>query len=215
VRTRLVTTVLVAGLVLASVASADNYTIRLNSADNAAARATVLRPADLGTSASWRGGMMKPDLSYLSCPNYDPKHSDLVVTGAAQSTFANSLLRFDSEAELLQTAAMLRLDWQRSVLAPTALPCFRSVIRKGLGPGARNISLRRIAFPAVAPYTAAFRVLFDVTASGKSLHLFIDLVLIGRGRTEITLSTIAPLASKAAVLPAEIRLARILASRAT
>ena len=60
--------------------------IKLNAADQAAARAVVIRRADLGSSG-WAGGPLKPDLSTgPTCPNYDPKVSDLVLTGAARTT---------------------------------------------------------------------------------------------------------------------------------
>jgi hypothetical protein len=51
------------------------------------------------------------------------------------------------------------------------------------------------------------------SASTTPLRLFVDLVLVGRGRTEITLTTTAPLVASSAIRAAEIRLARLLASR--
>jgi hypothetical protein len=57
--------------------------IKFNAADQAAARAVVIRRADLG-STGWAGGPTKPDLSSgPTCANYHPKVSDLVLTGAA------------------------------------------------------------------------------------------------------------------------------------
>jgi hypothetical protein len=43
----------------------------------------------------------------------------------------------------------------------------------------------------------------------------VDVILVGRGHTEITLTTTAPALAAASVVPAELRLARLLASRAT
>ena len=60
--------------------------IKFNPADQAAARAVVIRRADLGSSG-WVGGPTKPDLSSgPTCANYHPKVSDLVLTGAARTT---------------------------------------------------------------------------------------------------------------------------------
>src|SRR5436305_11181987 len=88
--------------------------IRYNAADQAAARATVLRRSDLLPSTGWTGGRTKPDLSPPpSCPNYHPKQSDLVLTGAAQSNFRRGPLVIGNEVQILKTRRMVRLDWQR------------------------------------------------------------------------------------------------------
>jgi hypothetical protein len=203
--------VVAVALVLSAAAWADNYKFRFNAADQAAARAAVLQRADLGTAVSWKGGATKPDLSAQpNCPNYHPVPSDLVVSGAAESDFSTTGLELDSEAELLQTASMVRLDWQRS-LTPALLPCLRSQFARTVG--AKLVSLKRIAFPHVATHTAAFRILVDVAAAGSTAHVMVDVVLIGRGRTEISLRTTAPFANTQVVTAAEVRLARILVSR--
>src|SRR6266480_2918024 len=91
--------------------------IRFNAVDQAAARAVLIRRADLGSSG-WQGGPVKPDLSTgPTCPNYHPKVSDLVVTGAAESIFHRSVFQLGNIVEILQTRRMVRLDWQRTVLA--------------------------------------------------------------------------------------------------
>ena len=46
------------------------------------------------------------------------------------------------------------------------------------------------------------------------MHAFRDLVVLTRGRTEITMALLAPLDASAGLRPVEIRLARLLASRA-
>ena len=43
--------------------------------------------------------------------------------------------------------------------------------------------------------------------------MVIDLLLAGRGRTEITLTTVAPYEARAQITPAEARLARVLVAR--
>lgn len=108
---------------------------------------------------------------------------------------------------------MVRLDWQQSVQAPGAVPCLRSYLLKTSGSHSKLVSFARIAFPHIATYTAAFRVLLDVQAQGKTVRVIVELVLVGRGRTEITLTAIAPAAAQAAVSAATLRLARILVAR--
>jgi hypothetical protein len=132
------------------------------------------------------------------------------LTGAAETEFSQGALDFDSEAQVLATARMVRLDWRRVVLAPGLLPCLRSHAAPA---GTKVVSLRRIPFPHVATYTAALRFVTDVSASGSKVRVFVDIVLVGRGRTEITLRTTAPYVARAPVKAAEIRLARILVGR--
>jgi hypothetical protein len=215
-RTRLIAffVLVMAALTLVSTAAADKQKIHLTAAGQAAARAAVLRKADLGGASGWTGGARKPDLSSeVVCANFHVKESDLVLIGAAKTVWKHSGLEIESSAEVLQTARMVRLDWQRTVLSPKLLPCLRSTAKKGAAPGVRLVSLRRIAVPQIATYTAAYRIVMDVKASATTVRVMSDLLLVGRGRTEITLSTMAALAAKSVVWPAEIRLARVLAAR--
>ena len=205
-----------AALLFAGAAIADKEQIHLTSAGQAAARAAVMHRADLGAATGWTGGFKKPDLSSgTGCANFNPKQSDLVLVGAAETAFKHPGVEFDSEAQVLETPAMVRLDWQRTVLAPQVLPCLRSNLKKQLTASQRLVSARRIPFPAVAPYVRAYRTTVDVKSAAGTARVFVDLVLVGRGSTEITLTTTAPLIAEPAVRAAEVRLARILAGRAT
>lgn len=58
--------------------------------------------------------------------------------------------------------------------------------------------------------TAALRT---VVEAGPGTRLVIDLVALGKGRTEITLTVAAPVASTGALARAEQRLARRLVAR--
>ena len=140
-----------AALVLAGVAGADREKIHLTSAGQEAARAGVVTRADLGTAGAWTGGARKPDLgSTSSCPGFHPKESDLVLNGAAETRWRGSGIQIDSEAEILQSERMLRLEWQRTVLAPQLLRCLRASSAKQLGPNVRLVSVERVPFPKIA-----------------------------------------------------------------
>jgi hypothetical protein len=90
--------------------------VKFNMADQAAARAAVLRLADLGPSG-WKGGNVKPDLSPGPiCANYRPKQSDLVLTGVAESSFYGAFNAF-SGARVLRTVQMRR-DWLAKIRFP-------------------------------------------------------------------------------------------------
>ncbi len=189
--------------------------IKFNAADQAAARATVVRRSDLRPSSGWSGGRVKPDLSPApTCPNYHPKQSDLVLTGAAESRFQRGAVAIDSEVQVMQTRRMVRLDWQREILAPGTISCQRRTLAKSLGSTAKVVSFKRISFPHVARYTAVFRALIDVHVfGGRTSHLLLDAVLIGRNRSEISLTIMVPASARPALEAAERRLARKLVSR--
>lgn len=202
--------VALAALVAAGAAQANR--IRLTRADQARARISVVRRSDLGASG-WQGGAKKPDLASGSgCVGYHPKDSDLVTTGAAETEFTNGALTFDSEVVLLQTATMVGVDWRRSV-RPAALVCLKQLLARELGSRASIVSAARTAFSPVGRYTANFRIVSDVDAPGRHVRILIDVLLVGQGRAELTLTTIAPYAARVAVQGAELRLARLVAGR--
>jgi hypothetical protein len=190
--------------------------IRFNAADQAAARATVLRRSDLGSTAGWTGGRAKPDLSPgPTCANYHPKQSDLVLTGAAQSSFRNGPVAIGNQVQVMKTRRMVRLDWQREILAPGAIPCLRRDLAKDLGSSATIRSFRRIPFPRIATYAAEFRALVDVRVlGGRTADLVVDAVLVGRGRSEISFTVAGPAAERPTLSAAERHLARKVAARA-
>jgi hypothetical protein len=206
--------VAVLGLSIVGTAQADKERIHLTKAGQAAARAAVVTRADLGTTAVWTGGRQKPDLSSTPpCPSFDPKQSDLVLNGAARTTWKSNGIRIDSLAQVLQTRRMVRLDWRRTVLAPQVLPCLRVGLTKQLDSATRLVSIDRIGFPKLATYTAAVRAVLDVKTPTGTVRVMSDVVLFGAGRSELTLTVTAPLAARAPVRQAEIRLARLLVSR--
>lgn len=201
---------LAAGVVLA--ATPNKEKIALTAAGQAHARAEVLRQGDLG--AAWSGGSKKPNLSStMPCKSYQPKQSDLVLIGAAETSWKTQGSQIESEAQVLRTAAMVSRDWQRTVLAPQVLPCLRQGFAKALGSNAKLVSFRRVAFPHVATYTRAFRAIASVTTQIGPVRVEIDFLAMGGGRNELTLTLTGPAAVKASMQRAEVRLARILAAR--
>ena len=187
--------------------------VRFTRADQAAAKAAVLRVRDLGSSG-WSGGPVTPDLnSGPSCAGYAPKQSDLVVTGAAETAWHRTGLELRSVAQVLKTRAMVARDWQRTVADPRAVTCLRGAVTKGLTSSERLVSFKRLAFPRLATYGTAYRALIDVSAQGAHARMLADLVLVGRGRTELTLMIAAPAGAAATIAAADARLARALLVR--
>jgi hypothetical protein len=198
----------------AMASASDKARVSFTAADQAAARAAVLHRADLGTAGGWTGGATKPDLSStLNCPGYTPKQSDLVVTGAAAANYHHTGLVLQSQAQVLKTATMVALDWRRSVVSPRAVACLRSTMAKSLPKGQRLVSFEKLSFPHLAQYAAAYRALVDVAASGQHVRVVVDVVLVGRSRTEVSFSVGAPAAARSTLPAAELRLASLLLAR--
>lgn len=199
-----------AGVVLAANPSKER--IELTRAGQAQAKAEVLRRADVGSG--WRGGFKKPDLSStMAGCNYRPKQSDLVLNGAAETTWQKQVSEIDSEAQVLRTPKMVRLDWQRTVLAPQVMPCLRKGFAKSLGANGKLVSFGRVAFPRLATYTRAYRAVADLTTALGKLRLDIELVVFGAGRNELTLTVSGLASTRASLRSTELRLARLLVSK--
>ena len=88
---------------------------------------------------------------------------------------------------------MVQRDRQRTLESAGSLPCRPTKVAKELGP---VVSLRKSDFPKIAPLTRAYRGRADMQqAEGKTLRALIDVVALGIGRNETTLTFIyrAPL----------------------
>jgi hypothetical protein len=191
--------------------AADKQPIRFNAADQAAAKAVTLKAADLGPG--WKGGPKKPDLSLDDkCPT---KVSDLVITGAASSKFQGPGVSVTTESEVLQSPSMVAADWRRSVGNAGVMACIRSELMKTDEAGVTMVSFKRVAFPKLAKYAARFRTVVDYDQSGSSVRALIDMVVVGKGRTEITLVLTTRYADRAQADGVEQALAKLLVSRVT
>ena len=94
-----------------------------------------------------------------------------------------------------------------------AVACLRQTTQKQLGSNATVVSFAKLPFPHLAPYAALFRGVIRVQAQGQTVRLLSDLVLVGRNRTELTLSVVGPAQAKKQISAAEYRLARALIAR--
>jgi len=192
--------------------TADKEKIARTAAANAQARAEVLRRADLGTG--WSGGFRKPVLNAPQPCSYRPKQSDLVIVGAAETTWAKPAYEIESEAQVLRTAAMVGRDWRRTVLAPQVLPCLRQAFQKLLGSHGKVLSIGRVAFPRLTSHTRAWRLLAEVKdGTGGTVPFESDFVALAAGRNEVSLTLSASGASRASLRADTLRLARVLAHR--
>jgi hypothetical protein len=185
---------------------------RLNAADQAAAKAATLKLSDFAAGSGWKGGAVKPDLTSDSpCVS---KVSDLVVTGSAKSDFNATAAgtRITSETEILESAAMVTADWQRTVGNAAFMACTRKEYSRPEA-GFKVISFKKLAFPKLTRYAARYRIIADVGTPQSPLKVLVDIILLGQGRSETTLMFSAPYVAHAAVDSAERRLAQTLVSR--
>jgi hypothetical protein len=204
-------------LVFVAAAGADKEKVRLTKADETKAGTTLLKLSDLGGGASgWSGGRTPPPPDTpLRCAGVEPAHGDLVVTGRAAADFMHPGLEFDNEVELLKTARMVKLDWQRSVGQAALLPCLRKQVMRSLRNNETFVSFKRIGFPKVGDESAAYRGVVRVKSGKVDVSWMIDFMLLGVGRTEITLIASAPFSAAGAVSKAEQRLEQVLVARAS
>jgi hypothetical protein len=196
-------------------AGGDAITVQMTRADQIAARAALLRQADVGDPMLWESAAETPDVSTaLRCPNFQPKVSDLVVTGAAAVRYRQPGLVMHSISEVFRTAKMLDLAWQRSAASPHYVGCVQSFARRVLTPPIeRFVSFRRLSVPRIGSHTEGFRTLVEVKTADGPVRVVIDTLRAIRGRTQISLTTTIPLTSVPKRWPHELVLLEKLVGR--
>lgn len=198
-------------LLFSAAALADNPTLRIDADDQAWATKSLLRTGDLGLG--WRGGVtksMKP--VGPACPGFDPKESDLVVTGHANASFeyrdAGVQLALDSQ--VLETAAAVRTDFARTIQPPLA-ECLAYQLRQG--PGITAVKVEQIQFPKVGAISAAYRATITVRTKGRMAKVISDFVFFAKGRMEYSLNLVAPAQFVGELVLLEADIAGILVKR--
>jgi hypothetical protein len=172
-------------------------------ADQAAARAAVLRASDLGKKSAVEGP--------TPCPGWSPRQADLVITGAAESQLSAQGVFVFSSALVYKSTRMIALDWQRTVVG-LPVRCLAGQFTAGAGDQLKIVSIKRMPFPKLATYSARFRVVADYQGNATG-RVFVDAVLVGRGRTAASIGLVAPYAQRADADAAEVRLAKIVLAR--
>jgi hypothetical protein len=200
-------------LLAAAAASAGEHTkVRLTKAGMAAARAPQIKEADLPPIGGWTGHADPTGrTSETACSVLHPKESDIVVIGDAGAQWAHTGLQIWSGAQVLRTPHMVALDWQRKIATPQFLPCLRESAHRSQGAGWHFVSLKRLPFPQIGTRTAAYRALYDVDKAVE--RLMVDVIFYGHGRTELTLTTIAPVSAATQLKPIQVRVAQELDTR--
>lgn len=195
-------------LALVQAALAEPPIVRLTAGDQAAAKRALIKLGDLAEGWTRVPTNTNP-ADDGACPLHEPKLSDLVVTGAADARFrAQPLLLVWSSVRVMQTPSMAELHWRRTVLDPGVLTCLRAS-----EPGSTTISVKRLPFPKLAPRTARIRTVFDVSGTYGTARMATDVIVLGRGRTELRLGIGALYRHRGDLEEFEVRLAKLMLSR--
>ena len=201
------------GLVSTSTALAaivDAPTVRITPADQAKARAALLRTTDFG--AGWGGGPIKTSqLSPPNCPGFDPKESDLVVTGHADARYRTTGIELDQDVQVMKDAAAVQTDFARSI-SPKLAKCL--AYQLGKLKNVVGVHVERLPFPPTGDVSAAYRAEIDLQTPKGRGTLLSDYVFFGKGRVEYEFTVIAPVGARDQLAQFEHELAQGLLRRA-
>ena len=198
-------------LVLTPLALADDPVLRINAGDQSWAAQTLLRSDDFGLG--WRGGRI-PSVRPTgpSCPGFDPKASDLVVTGHANASFTNKRagVQIALDSQVLESAEAVRTDFARTI-QPELPGCLAHQLRRG--PNISAVTVEPLEFPKLGVVSAAYRATITVKANGRTAKVLSDWVFLGNGRLEYSLNVVAPFPYGPDLVPFEVDMARLLLKR--
>jgi hypothetical protein len=187
---RVVSLVLVLALVTtaAALAARGDPTERFTPADQARARAALLRAADFNPAFVARPSGQNDGDFYCSALD----ESDLTLTGRGNSpSFAAGTEYVTSTASVYATRADSNASWSRGT-SKAGERCLRLGLRRELqGSVVRLMSFGRIAFPKRGARSVAYRAL----ASVQGIRVYVDLVAMQVGRAQagvIYVSALSP-----------------------
>jgi hypothetical protein len=190
---------------------------KINKADQAKAAATVLKQSDLGQG--WAGSVIKPQsMKAPTCPAQRPMDGDLTIVGHAESNFhnGNGGIQVDSDVEVFPSVKQATARFTRFV-QPKLFTCLKYGLSKSLA-GATNVTYltgKRLDFAKVADRTAVFRVPIALKSGSQTVVVYSDFIFLGHGRSQIYINIIAPSIQEKQLPDFELRLAKLLVSRAT
>jgi hypothetical protein len=200
------------GLVWTAAALADKPTVRISKNGQARAVAALLQRSDFG--AGWLGGPIKPrSLTTPDCPGFDPKESDLVVTGHADARYQykQAGVELDQDVQVLESPSAVRTDFRRSVSARLGR-CLAYQLHNVQN--ISDVSVEQIAFPKTGAVSAVYRAMLVLTRGAAQTRLVTDYVFFGDGPVEYEFTVVAPVAAVDQLSMFESGLAQILIKRA-
>lgn len=177
---------------------------KITSADQARAKAMLLRQKDLGPG--FRTTAPLPQSRDVYCKALD--ESDLTLRGEAESpTFQGGVETVTSLSRVYESHRDSNASWRRGT-SPAGEKCVRAEFDKEFGQqGGRVESFGRIRFPGLTKSTSAYRLVVEA----QGLRVLVDVVGLEQGRAQVALLFVSALTP----MPRdeEVRLARIVARR--
>jgi hypothetical protein len=201
-----------AGLLYTGAALADAPSVKISKADQARAVAALLKRADVG--AGWAGGQIATSsLAPPKCPGFDPKESDLTVTGHADARFkfGAGAVELDQDVQVLASSADVENDFHRTI-SPQLGECLAYQLRKV--PKVEGVTVTRVSFPPIGTVSAVYHARVTVRSGKAEGTLLSDYVFFGVGRVEYEFTIIAPVGTGSQLPRFELGLAEILLKRA-
>ena len=208
---RVLALALVGALVVAGAATADHLDPqkRVRAADQKRAAAMLLRKADLPQGYEpERTSDLEP---HLTCGALD--ESDLVLTGRGESAYwAREYQIVGSSSVVYRTARDSDAAWRRST-SVVGRKCVRDEFRKSFARQGETmrIAVRELALPEFSVTAEAFRLAISGADPTRPPLLFIDVVLMTHGRTQVGLLFAGVVTPPARAT--EIALSRLVAQR--
>lgn len=185
-------TSVVLALVAAAAAAADNPTVRIQHADQMRAERALLSLKDFGVG--WTGGKRKASkLTAPSCPGFDPKESDLIVTGHAEArfTYSKGSVVFEQDNQVLESEKAVQTDFSR-VIRPQLKDCLAYELKKSGRGRVVSVDVRELPFPRMGTVSAAYRGTMVLNIGGHKVTFVSDFIFVGQGRLEYSLNVVAP-----------------------
>jgi hypothetical protein len=210
--------VLLAAAVVAAAAVAADSTdprIKLSKADQARAKAAVLRFSDLGSA--WTGGAEKPkSLKIPICPANVPNDHDLTITGHAESalTLSSAAINVDTDVEIFKTAAQVAKLAKR-VFQPLQLAaCLKYDLEKSIaGPTASVTGVAAIPVAKAGDRSILYRATVAVKSGKKTVPVYSDFLFVSKDRSQFFVNIVSPGSMKTELPSLENGIAKLLASR--
>lgn len=203
----------VVALGLIAPAAATAIARHVTPAGTALARRALLGRGDFGKG--WSSEPAPRAVPPLTCPRFSPALGGATEVGdAASPTFRGSSNGpFVSQSVYVYATAGQRAAVWRAVVRRPLLRCVAASLAGGSGHGVRFAvtGKRLLSLPRIGVAAAGFRASGTASTQGESIDVFLDVVVLGSGRT-ITAVSISSFEQPVA-RALELRLARSVAQR--
>lgn len=182
---------LVLALACATSALADSPTVRISKDDQAKAEAALLKLKDFGVG--WTGGPKTPEkLTSPNCPGFDPKESDLTVSGHAEAHFTyKATVIFEQDTQVLESPQAVQTDFSRTV-QPKLAECLAYQIKKSGNGQVKSVQVKPLNLTKLGSVSAAYRAYVVLRNGTHDAHIVSDFVFFGVGKYEYSINVLAP-----------------------